>query len=71
MPPELQAKDERQQRFIESLKKDAAAQLGADILQTSLGEFKTFLIDKLSEEPKTGRERVTEDKIMRIYTRYG
>lgn len=67
MPPELQAKDERQQRFIESLKKDAAALAGADILQTPLGEFKTYLMDKLSEEPKAGRERMAEDKIMRIY----
>lgn len=67
MPPELQAKDERQQRFIESLKKDAAALAGADILQTPLREFKTHLMDKLSEEPKADQEKMAKDKIMRIY----
>ncbi len=67
MPLGLQAKDERQQRFIESLKKDAATQSGADILQTSLGEFKIFLMDKLSEEPKNGKEKIAADNIVRIY----
>jgi hypothetical protein len=67
MPPGLHTQDERQQKFIDSLKKGAAAQIGADLLQTSLEEFKTFLLDKLSEKPKNGQEKTVEDKIIRIY----
>ncbi len=67
LPPYLKVQDKRQQSFIESLKKDPSAQKGAHILQTSLEEFKTFMIDKLSEKPEESKERVAEDHILRIY----
>jgi len=67
MPPGLQTQDERQHKFIESLRRDTSAQIGTDLLQTSLGEFKTFLIDKLIEKPRESDVIESEDKIKRIY----
>ena len=68
LPANLNIADNRQQNFIESLKKDAASQIGADLLQTSLDEFKTFLIDKIttsqSSEPS---DSAGYGNITRIY----
>ncbi len=47
MPEGLQAKEERQQKFIEYLKYDQVAQQGADLLETSIEELKTYIQDKL------------------------
>ena len=47
MPEGLQAKEERQQKFIEYLKYDRVAQQGADLLETSIEELKTYIQDKL------------------------
>jgi len=68
LPPGLHVHDERQQRFIESLKKHASLQKGADFLQTSLGEFKTYILDKLSAKPQAnGKETIAHVDLIRIY----
>lgn len=67
MPPGLQTQDEHQHKFIESLRRDTSTQIGSDLLQTSLGEFKTFLIDKLTALPGESGVIETVDNIKRIY----
>ncbi|PWT79527.1 MAG: hypothetical protein C5B44_06725, partial [Acidobacteria bacterium] len=52
MPEGLQAKEERQQEFIRYLKYDPTAQHGADLLETSIEELKTYIQDKLRPTPK-------------------
>ena len=47
MPPGLEAREERQRRFIEYLHNDSDAQHGAEILQTTAEELKTTIQDKL------------------------
>ena len=47
MPEGLEAKEERQQNFIKYLKYDQTAQQGADLLETSIEELKTYIQDKL------------------------
>ena len=47
LPDDLQSEDERQIRFIDSLQTDTRIQAGADILQTSLGDFKSAMHRRL------------------------
>ncbi len=77
MPPGLEAEDERQLNFIESLQTDARIQEGADLLETSLEDFKTAVHHKLRppEEPASTREEAAAgadgaegaDEIVRVY----
>ena len=52
LPEGLETKENRQREFIEFLKHDPAAQQGADLLQTSIEELKTYIEDKLRPTPK-------------------
>ncbi len=55
LPPGLQVEavaDERQQQFIKHLRYNPAAQYGAELLQTTLEEFKSHVQDKLKPKPK-------------------
>ena len=52
MPEGLQAKEDRQHEFIRYLKYDPTAQHGADLLETSIEELKTYIQDKLRPTPK-------------------
>ncbi len=47
MSPDLTTEDDRQRKFIESLATDPRIQEGADILETSLEEFKSAIHKKL------------------------
>jgi hypothetical protein len=47
MPIDLKTSDERQQKFIDYLQRDAMAQRGAELLQTTVEELKTVIEDKL------------------------
>ncbi len=60
MPPDLATEDERQQRFIESLQTDSRIQEGADILETSLEDFKSAIHRKL-EPPEEEEEEPADD----------
>ena len=53
LPEGLESKEDRQRQFIEYLKCDATAQQGADVLQTSIEELKTYIQDKLRPRPKS------------------
>ena len=54
LPEDLESEDERQVRFIDTLQTDARIQAGADILQTSLGDFKSAIQRRMRppEPPK-------------------
>jgi TIR domain-containing protein/uncharacterized protein DUF4062 len=54
MPPGIQAKDTRQQAFIDSLRNDSDAQKRTEILQTKLEDLKSFIEDtQAAAQPKT------------------
>ena len=80
LPDDLVSEDERQVRFIDSLQTDARIQAGADILQTSLGDFKSAMHRRLrppeppppKEEPAPALEPslLDESPLRRIYLIY-
>jgi hypothetical protein len=47
LPEDIESEDERQVRFIDTLQTDARIQAGADILQTSLADFKSTIHRRL------------------------
>jgi hypothetical protein len=49
MPGDVKPSDKRQQKFLEYLLEDSAAQKGADILTTKLEDLKTSVQDRLRE----------------------
>jgi hypothetical protein len=53
LPEGLESKEDRQRQFIDYLKNDSTAQQGADVLQTSIEELKTYIEDKLRPKPKS------------------
>jgi hypothetical protein len=76
LPEDLESEDERQVRFIDSLQTDPRIQEGADILQTTLGDFKSAIHRRLrppeqpAEEPAAVQKAaVTSDEspLKRIY----
>ncbi|HKO63170.1 MAG TPA: TIR domain-containing protein [Pyrinomonadaceae bacterium] len=70
LPEGLEAREERQQNFIKYLKYDQAAQQGADLLETSIEELKTYIQDKLrpAPKPKPVPQPITQEEgPLRIY----
>ncbi len=76
IPPGLGTEDERQRRFIESLQNDPRIQQGADILETSLEDFKSAIHKKLEPEEEEEEEEesagaaagdLDDDDLCRIY----
>lgn len=61
MPPGLQPQEPRQEEFITSLQSDA------NLLQTSLEEFKTIIKDKLNPKPQPTKDIIAEDGLLRVY----
>ncbi len=57
-PEDLESEDERQVRFIDTLQTDARIQAGADILQTSLSDFKAVIQRRL-RPPEPPKEKET------------
>ena len=57
MPPDLEAADERQRKFIEQLETDSRLQAGADILKTALEDFKSVLHVRLTQSAAPKPER--------------
>ena len=69
MPEGLEAKEERQQEFIKYLKYDPTAQHGADLLETSIEELKSYIQDKLRPVPKSQTQELKSSDAgpLRIY----
>lgn len=51
IPPGLDTEDERQKRFIETLRSDPRTQKGADLLETPLEDLKTQIQQNLARKP--------------------
>ena len=73
LPEGLETREERQRQFIEYLKFDATAQQGADVLQTSIEELKTYIQDKLRPKAKSatsngnGNGKPHDEGPLRVY----
>jgi hypothetical protein len=71
MPPDLEAADERQRKFIAQLETDSRLQAGADILKTALEDFKSVLHVRLTQSaaPKTEPQKAPrhQEAMRRIY----
>jgi hypothetical protein len=59
MPPGVAPADGRQQRFVEYLTQDAAVQKGADVLETSLEDLKTAILESLAKVERELQQRRT------------
>jgi hypothetical protein len=79
LPPGLETEDERQLKFIDHLQTDVRIQEGADILQTSLEDFKTVIHQRLQPEvkeeadesvPKETSTDEEDNNLLRIYFIY-
>jgi hypothetical protein len=77
LPEDLESEDERQVRFIDTLQTDSRIQAGADILQTSLSDFKAVIQRRLrppeppkekeAAAPALGPPLLEETGLKRIY----
>jgi hypothetical protein len=73
LPEGLESREDRQRQFIEYLKNDSLAQQGADVLQTSIEELKTYIQDKLRPKPKAhagngnGNGHKVQEGPLRVY----
>jgi hypothetical protein len=75
LPEGLETREERQRQFVDYLTHDATAQHGADVLQTSIEELKTYIQDKLRPKPKpapangngNGNGHKADDGPLRVY----
>ena len=63
----LKAKEDRQQQFIKSLRNDSQAQHGAELLETTVEELKTYISDKLASKKEPLPELIAEEGPLRIY----
>ena len=52
MPPGLQPKDERQQKFVADLQNSFTSHNGSELLQVKLEDLKTIIQTKLTQKPK-------------------
>lgn len=70
LPAGLEAKDERQRKLVEHLRNDARLQERSDLLETSLEDFKTALLQHLEppeEEAGTKDATAPDDRLLRVY----
>jgi hypothetical protein len=52
LPEDLAPTEERQQRFVDTLQREAANQPNTELLKTSIENLKTYLLRKLAEAPQ-------------------
>lgn len=68
IPAGLTASDERQKEFVRYLQYDSSAQKGADLLQTTLEDLKTVILDKLAARQEPPAEPTPQEEgPVRIY----
>lgn len=70
IPPDLETEDERQSAFLDMIRTDSAAQVGADVLETPLSNLKSTVLQKLlpEPEPSNGAPRAAgDDELLHIY----
>jgi hypothetical protein len=67
MPPGLQAKDERQQKFVADLQNGFISSNGSELLQVKLEDLKTIIQIKLTDKPKPAIAPSEEAGVVRLY----
>ena len=67
IPPELKAKDERQQQFVEKLRTEVGIQRGADLLETPLEDFKAAIHHKINLPERSVEKDTGEMGLTRLY----
>jgi len=67
MPPGLQPKDERQQKFVLDLQNSFSSHNGSELLQTKLEDLKTIIQAKLTDKPKSALAVSDASGAVRIY----
>jgi hypothetical protein len=67
MPPGLQPKDERQQKFVAELQNSFTSHNGSELLQVKLEDLKTIIQAKLTQKPKAAPIEHSEAGPTRIY----
>jgi len=55
IPPGLAVEDERQQKFLQRLRTDARAQVGADLLEVLFEDLRTVITQRLTKPPEAGK----------------
>jgi hypothetical protein len=67
MPPGLQPKDERQQKFVLDLQNSFTSHNGSELLQVKLEDLKTIIQSKLTQKPKSEPVVSVQASAVRIY----
>jgi hypothetical protein len=67
MPPGLQPKDDRQQRFVLDLQNSFTSHNGSELLQVKLEDLKTIIQSKLTLKPKSAPVMSDDASAVRIY----
>lgn len=61
LPPDLSSEEDRQVQFIDRLQTDVRIQEGADLLQTSLEDFKSVVLSRTQPEEKKKEEEAAAE----------
>lgn len=73
MPPGLETSDPRQQRFLTYLREDTSVQTDADVLETSIEDLKTAVVENLKKVVDSRKKKASQpqldacDELTRIY----
>jgi len=67
MPPGLQAKEPRQEKFILDLQNSFSSHNGSELLQVKLEDLKTIIQTKLTQKPKPPIPVTEEGEASRVY----
>jgi hypothetical protein len=67
LPPDLEPKDERQRRFIETLQNSFQAANGSDLIQSRIEDLKTIIQEKLRTPPAPVASEKRDDGLKRVY----
>lgn len=67
MPPGLEPKDARQQKFVIDLQNSFSSHNGSELLQVKLEDLKTIIQAKLTQKPKPGSTVNQKSGVTRIY----
>lgn len=72
IPPGLQPSSDYQSKFVQLIRTDAAAQLGAEVLERSFEELKNRIIEKLTAPPPlpVRPDFAGEEEFVRVYLMY-
>ena len=67
MPPGLEPKDPRQQKFVLDLQNSFSSRNGSELLQVKLEDLKTIIQAKLTQNPRPGPTESQTSGVARVY----